>query len=301
MLFNWRLVWLGFSVLATLVSCVVYQKTEQLTHTRANNDVDVDYPGYQFRPWTGMGNWYFGDVRVWSLVFICTMCTLGVFASSFQLLAAQVLGSGAVVPSESNPDSVTVDVPTAKAVGGSILNAFFSAAAVEEGYKYMIVCTARAIRRNKKWNEEVLILSLWGVVAFATVENLMYVGGAQTLKSALVTAGLRAAMSVPSHCFWGLITCLGVMQCYTVKRSKTKAMLILLAHYLLAVFLHGLFDFVLFMVQYEPNMEIATYVIVIAIACCANPVGCCLLYKKWKSDNANHHHDAPAYPVESLL
>lgn len=262
------------SLVVTAVTCTAHKQQGLFQRSRSNNDIDITFPGYQLPSFTGLGNWYFGDVQMqWVSVFIAAMCTLGVLASTFMAI-------GAVTVTKGRPQT-----------GNWFITAFFSAALMEELYKYLLICTARAIRRHRTWNEEVLILALWGVVAFATLENLLYItvtpvrmtsdSGSQ-FQVALLVAAARAGLAVPTHCFTGMITALGVMQCYTVKRTTAKGFLILLLHFLLAVCLHGTYDFVLFLTSDNPSFFVVAIVIVLILALLINPISCCLLYKTWK-------------------
>ena len=103
---------------------------------------------------------------------------------------------------------------------------------VEEGVKFLSV---RGFAYRSPHFDEAMDGIIFGITAalgFATVENIGYV-----LQYGVVTAFVRAFVSVPGHAFWGAIWG------YFLAESKVQRKPMLAAVGLgIAVFLHGLFD-----------------------------------------------------------
>lgn len=80
-------------------------------------------------------------------------------------------------------------------------------------------------------------------MGFATIENLMYVFGAESIGAAWGTAGLRALTAVPAHA-----TFAAVMGYYVglAKFNKANERKLLFRGFLMATILHGFYDFFLF-------------------------------------------------------
>ncbi|MFN3667114.1 MAG: PrsW family intramembrane metalloprotease, partial [Sediminibacterium sp.] len=108
--------------------------------------------------------------------------------------------------------------------------------------------------KKRSFNEpfDGIIYAVMVGMGFATVENLLYVFGAETLGAAWGTAGLRALTAVPAHA-----TFAAVMGYYVglAKFSKTHEKRYLLQGLLLATILHGFYDFFLFQ-----NLSVGLYI-----------------------------------------
>jgi RsiW-degrading membrane proteinase PrsW (M82 family) len=91
-----------------------------------------------------------------------------------------------------------------------------------------------------------IIYAIMVGMGFATVENLMYVFGAESVGAAWGTAGLRAVTAVPAHA-----TFAAVMGYYVglAKFNKGNEKKLLFRGFLLATILHGFYDFFLFQNQ----------------------------------------------------
>jgi protease PrsW len=120
------------------------------------------------------------------------------------------------------------------------LTCFISVGLIEEAVKYFIV--KKFAYRSPFFNETMdgITYTIIASMGFALLENVLYV-----LEGGIAIGVVRAFMSVPSHALFS-----GIMGYYIGKsrnifdqKERTKT---LLKGFLLGVFYHGLFDFVLF-------------------------------------------------------
>lgn len=113
-------------------------------------------------------------------------------------------------------------------------------AAPEETFKLLVILLYSA--RTSAFDEPMdgLVYGVAAALGFATVENIFYV-----LEGGLGTAITRALLSVPSHAFWGAILGYSVGQ---VRFKKRKAGFVL-SGLLIAILLHGLFNFFLVTIE----------------------------------------------------
>ena len=116
---------------------------------------------------------------------------------------------------------------------------FIIAAFVEETYKYLILHFL--IKKNKNYNEpfDGLVYAIFISLGFASIENMLYcldinIGG-------LRTAVLRAIFSVPAHALFGFF--MGYYMSINKFKIKNKNAFL---SYILPLFLHGLFNILLF-------------------------------------------------------
>jgi RsiW-degrading membrane proteinase PrsW (M82 family) len=133
--------------------------------------------------------------------------------------------------------------------GGSshIINAFIGIAVPEEAVK--LAALLLIVRRRRQF-DEVLDGAVYGVtvgMGFALVENLMYVFESDTPMSVALVRGVTA---VPLHALAGGLIGL-IYGRYRIESSGS-----IMAAYLAAVGIHGLYDMILF------NPNIADFVIV---------------------------------------
>jgi RsiW-degrading membrane proteinase PrsW (M82 family) len=99
--------------------------------------------------------------------------------------------------------------------------------------------------RKRSFNEpfDGIIYAVMIGMGFATIENLMYVFGADTPQNQWATAGMRAITAVPAHAAFAII-----MGYYVglAKFNKKKEKAYLWQGILYATVLHGFYDFFLF-------------------------------------------------------
>ena len=93
-------------------------------------------------------------------------------------------------------------------------------------------------------------------MGFATIENLMYIFGADNLGSAWQTAGLRAVTAVPAHATFAAV--MGYFVGLAKFNHKNERSL-MFRGFLLATILHGFYDFFLFQ-NYTPGLYIGAIV-----------------------------------------
>ncbi len=155
-------------------------------------------------------------------------------AGCFSVLPAIILESflPAFVPGSNGPSLLSVAIYT-----------FVIIAASEEFSKYIFL--RYYAYRKPSFNEpyDGIIYAVMVGMGFATIENLMYIFGADTLGAAWGTAGLRAVTAVPAHA-----TFAAVMGYFVglAKFNKQNERSILFRGFLMATLLHGFYDFFLF-------------------------------------------------------
>lgn len=117
------------------------------------------------------------------------------------------------------------------------LNVFFIVALTEEFLKFGAVRIAAY--RSKEFNEVMdgIVYCVIAALGFATLENVLY-----AFRYGLLTTLLRDVLSVPSHALWG-----GLMG-YFIGLAKTygKEETNVFKGLLIAVLLHGIYDFIAF-------------------------------------------------------
>jgi len=119
-----------------------------------------------------------------------------------------------------------------------LVEVFIVVALTEE---FMKLCAVRILAyRSPEFNEVMdgIVYCAVAALGFATLENVEYV-----FRYGLVTGVVRAVLSVPSHALWG-----GIMgyQVGLAKLHKVNENVRILLGLLEAVFLHGLYDFIVF-------------------------------------------------------
>lgn len=164
-------------------------------------------------------------------------------AGCFSVLPAIVL-EGALpmfVPGSSGNSLISIAIYT-----------FIIIAASEEFSKFIFL--RYYAYKKPSFNEpyDGIIYAVMVGMGFATVENLMYIFGADTLGAAWGTAGLRAVTAVPAHATFAAIMgyYIGLAK---FNRANEKSLLFL--GFLMATILHGFYDFFLFQ-----NITVGLYI-----------------------------------------
>lgn len=118
--------------------------------------------------------------------------------------------------------------------------AFIVAGLVEEGFKYLMFCLF--IWGNNNFNERYdgIVYSVFISLGFATTENLGYVA----LSGGFHTAIIRSLTAVPAHALFGMVMgyYFGMAKFADGDRRKRNLIYALLV----PVFLHGIYDFIIF-------------------------------------------------------
>jgi RsiW-degrading membrane proteinase PrsW (M82 family) len=115
--------------------------------------------------------------------------------------------------------------------------------AVEEAFKGFFLLLMLTGRRRNELNTltDCLVYAGLTAVGFAWLENIFYLGSAETLKGSLAIAGLRLVIAPFAHPFFTSMTAIGVYFALKQRTFAAKAGCILLG-YLGAVLMHGLWN-----------------------------------------------------------
>lgn len=164
-------------------------------------------------------------------------------AGCFSVLPAIVLESALpmFVPGSNGTSVISIAIYT-----------FIIIAASEEFSKYIFL--RYYAYKKPSFNEpyDGIIYAVMVGMGFATVENLMYIFGADTLGAAWGTAGLRAVTAVPAHA-----TFAAIMGYYIglAKFNHANERSLMFRGFLMATILHGFYDFFLFQ-----NLTVGLYI-----------------------------------------
>ena len=129
---------------------------------------------------------------------------------------------------------------------------------VEEGVKYWMLHKKTWDEPNFNYKFDGVVYAVFISLGFALVENVMYV-----LSTGFMTAVLRAVISIPGHCIFGIIMgsmygeakALEETDAARSKKLRTKA-------WMIAALGHGLFDLLLVL---NENLLFAAYFIVLVV------------------------------------
>lgn len=142
------------------------------------------------------------------------------------------------------------------AIIGGIVNIFIMSfiiiAPTEELLKFVAV--KWWIYRSSEFDEVMdgIVYTVAASLGFATIENILYV-----LQHGIGTGIARAFLAIPGHAFFGALMGYYIGR---AKFNKAKEKSLLLKGIILAIFLHGLYDFLLF-----TQTVLALFVIVLII------------------------------------
>ena len=125
----------------------------------------------------------------------------------------------------------------------ALYTAFFVAAFIEEGLKYIILIPV--LLRDKDYNEKLdgIIYSIFLSLGFATIENIIYL----MKERSDLTLGLgisRGLISIPSHIMFA-ITMGYYISKYKFTKEGYKDNKYLIYALVIPVLIHGVFDFIL--------------------------------------------------------
>ncbi len=169
----------------------------------------------------------------------------------FPLAITFLLGAAALVPSASVSILLQFWTGWSSRTPNLIqlfLGALLIVGLVEEGWKFLVVRLYSYHRPEFDEPYDGIMYSVMAALGFATVENVLYV-----LNSGFGTGIARALLAVPGHAFYG------VLMGYFLGEAKfcqtrTRANLLSLAGLGLAVLAHGLYDFMVFLLDKKPLM-----------------------------------------------
>ena len=124
-------------------------------------------------------------------------------------------------------------------ISSAFFTAFFIAALIEEGFKYLAVYLL--IWKNKEFNERFdgIVYAVFVSLGFALIENIMYIFSNENG----VAVGLtRALTAVPAHAIFGILMGYHIGLARFDAKGRTKH---LINAFFYPFLFHGLYDFVL--------------------------------------------------------
>nr|WP_317356893.1 PrsW family glutamic-type intramembrane protease [uncultured Tyzzerella sp.] len=115
---------------------------------------------------------------------------------------------------------------------------FMVAAFVEEAYKYIILIFL--IYKNNNYNEpfDGILYAVYISLGFATIENILYVFN--PILGGIYTGIARAIFSIPAHAMFG------IYMGYYLSREKFFNKKIKIFSLIVPIFIHGIYDLLLF-------------------------------------------------------
>ena len=121
--------------------------------------------------------------------------------------------------------------------------AFAMVALVEEGYKFLFLLLGSWKNKNFNYRYDGIVYAVFLSLGFATIENIYYI-----LNHGSNVALLRGLVAVPAHAIFAIMSglFLGFAKEKSVKKKKGIMGFYLFLAFITPVFLHGLYDFVLF-------------------------------------------------------
>lgn len=121
--------------------------------------------------------------------------------------------------------------------------AFFVVALAEEGFKFLFTVLRTWKNRNFNYKFDGIVYTVFVSLGFATLENILYV-----FQNGIGTGIMRAILSVPGHAidavFMGYFY--GIAKQCSARGQKERCVLNMVLSLMVAVALHGFYDFCLF-------------------------------------------------------
>lgn len=127
--------------------------------------------------------------------------------------------------------------------GGPFYDAFFTAGIPEELAKFLILFML--IWKNKDFDEyfDGIVYAVTVSMAFACVENVMYVFGSDSIMGSMSTGFVRALISIPGHGLFGIA--MGFFLAFAKFGLKSLRPLNIALCMAVPMMLHGVFDYLL--------------------------------------------------------
>ena len=139
-----------------------------------------------------------------------------------------------------------------------IFNVFISIALVEEVFKFFATYIFTRFNKEFQHRYDAIVYCVFGALGFALIENIMYV-----FSGGIVTALLRAVLSIPSHCCDAVIMGLfyGLSQEKKIKGDYLYSVALLLIGILIPSIEHALYDGLIFLsIQATEESLVYTYI-----------------------------------------
>ena len=146
---------------------------------------------------------------------------------------------------------------------------FIGIALIEEFSKWMF--TYIIAWKNKEFNHvyDAIVYCVFVSLGFATIENILYVFGSESVGSAFFTAFNRMIFSVPGHAFFGVLMgyYLGLAKLTNFNGKKEKSAKYLILSVLVPTTCHFLFDYLLMInLEYSFLLFVIFVVIMFSVA-----------------------------------
>lgn len=124
----------------------------------------------------------------------------------------------------------------------SFFLSFFVIALVEEGYKFIALLASSWKNKEFNYKYDAIVYAVFISLGFATLENIEYI-----YHNEASIALYRGIISVPAHAFYAIASgfFLALAKEKSIKHDKWKTALYILLAFIVPVFLHGMFDFLL--------------------------------------------------------
>ena len=135
----------------------------------------------------------------------------------------------------------------------SVFNAFINAGLFEETAKLVAIYSFVRSHYLRRTSVDLVLGAASVALGFALLENVIYVAGNANNWQSI--ALLRAAMSVPTHAFLGLVLGRGLVQAED-EPTRARSRLVLACTLLLAAFLHGCYDLPIILLDRAPSYPI---------------------------------------------
>jgi len=119
---------------------------------------------------------------------------------------------------------------------------FLGIALVEEFFKWFFLNIIAWRNKNFNFLFDGIVYGVFVALGFATLENILYVFNVSTEFS---TAILRALLSVPGHCFFGVFMGYYFGLARMAKNNNRDWFIFYVMSLLIPIILHGIFDFCL--------------------------------------------------------
>lgn len=144
------------------------------------------------------------------------------------------------------------------------LYVFVGIALIEEVSKWIFIYLI--VWKHKEFNHvyDAIVYAVFVSLGFATLENILYVFGNETILSAIFTAVVRMIFSVPGHAFFGVIMgyYLGLAKLTAFNGIKEKSTKYLLLSIIVPTICHFLFDYLLMLNQQYSFLFFIVFVII---------------------------------------
>lgn len=178
----------------------------------------------------------------------------------FRLFVGGMLAVGLTISiSHLAKDSFPILVSDSTDIKTLLIYNFLGVALIEEACKWIMLFIFTWRNKNFNFLFDGIVYGVFVAIGFATVENFLYVfseGGG------IITALLRAVLSVPAHAFFGVFMGYYYGLSKMDHNRKKGFLLFMIMSLLIPILLHGIFDLCLSINKWE---FIAVYVVFVLL------------------------------------